>query len=268
MLRDILTRFPGVETWPCDEINYIWRYGNRYYPSDVYNSSLVTEPIRQYIRRQFQWVAQHYNAHTVVEKTCANSLRINFVDCIVPDARYIFIRRNGIDAAASAMKRWNANLDIPYLLRKARFIPPSDMPYYLFRFLGNRLHLLFTGKERRVLWGPRIDNMAELLKQHSLQEVCALQWQQCVDSAYNTLKSFDKDRWIEVGYEDFVHYPEKHLNQLMDFLNLTVSPSQREEAVHDVRVDSIGKGFTAIGENNIKRLMPLIEKTMARHGYV
>ena len=27
MLRDVLTKLPGVATWPCDEINYIWRHG-------------------------------------------------------------------------------------------------------------------------------------------------------------------------------------------------------------------------------------------------
>ena len=26
MLRDILTNFEGIETWPCDEINYIWTW--------------------------------------------------------------------------------------------------------------------------------------------------------------------------------------------------------------------------------------------------
>ena len=34
MLRDILSTFEGVATWPCDEINYIWRHGNMSYPSD------------------------------------------------------------------------------------------------------------------------------------------------------------------------------------------------------------------------------------------
>ena len=34
MLRDVLTSFDGIGTWPCDEINYIWRHGNVRYPSD------------------------------------------------------------------------------------------------------------------------------------------------------------------------------------------------------------------------------------------
>ena len=34
MLRDVLTALDGIGTWPCDEINYIWRHGNVRYPSD------------------------------------------------------------------------------------------------------------------------------------------------------------------------------------------------------------------------------------------
>ena len=32
MLRDVLTSLDGVDTWPCDEINYIWRHGNIRWP--------------------------------------------------------------------------------------------------------------------------------------------------------------------------------------------------------------------------------------------
>ena len=32
LLRDLLTQLPGYGTWPCDEINYIWRHGNATHP--------------------------------------------------------------------------------------------------------------------------------------------------------------------------------------------------------------------------------------------
>lgn len=34
MVPDLLTAFPACATWPCDEINYIWRYGNAGFPTD------------------------------------------------------------------------------------------------------------------------------------------------------------------------------------------------------------------------------------------
>ena len=87
MLRDVLTSLPGVATWPCDEINYIWRHGNVRYPSDELRPDMARTAVRKYIRKQFDWVAGKYQAHTGVEKTCANSLRVGFVDRVVPDAK-------------------------------------------------------------------------------------------------------------------------------------------------------------------------------------
>ncbi len=134
MLRDILTQFDGVATWPCDEINYIWRHGNIRCQTDCFEPHMARDSVRRYIREQFDWVAERYDARTVVEKTCANSLRVPFVDAVVPEARFVFIRRNGLDAVGSAMARWKAALDIPYLARKARFVPVIDIPWYAGRY--------------------------------------------------------------------------------------------------------------------------------------
>ena len=45
MLRDILCFFNGVETWPCDEINYIWRYGNASFPTDGFSRDMATKKV-------------------------------------------------------------------------------------------------------------------------------------------------------------------------------------------------------------------------------
>jgi len=118
MLRDLLCSVDGVATWPCDEINYIWRHGNLRYPSDAFSPDMVNPRIQQYIRGQFSWVAKKYGARIVVEKTCANSLRVDFVERVLSQPKYIFIARDGVDVVCSAMRRWRAKLDLPYVLRK------------------------------------------------------------------------------------------------------------------------------------------------------
>ena len=35
-LRDALTSLPGFKTWPCDEINAIWRFVNYSVPYDEF----------------------------------------------------------------------------------------------------------------------------------------------------------------------------------------------------------------------------------------
>ena len=68
MLRDIICKFDSVSTWPCDEINYIWRHGNVMYPSDEIPSDRVTRAVKEYIHRKFDWVSDRYKSKYVVEK--------------------------------------------------------------------------------------------------------------------------------------------------------------------------------------------------------
>ena len=183
MLRDVLCTFNRVSTWPCDEINYIWRHGNIRYPSDEIPESRATPGVRSYIRGQFAKLAKTEDCDYVVEKTCANSLRVPFVDAVVPEAKYVFIYRDGIDATGSAKLRWTAKLDIPYILEKMRFVPKIDLPYYGLRYFWARVYRLISREKRLAFWGPALDDMPTILQKHTLNEVCALQWQRCVDKA-------------------------------------------------------------------------------------
>jgi hypothetical protein len=267
MLRDVLTSLPGLATWPCDEINYIWRHGNVRYPSDEFTQEMADDECISFIRRQFKWVANRYKVHTVVEKTCANTLRVPFVDKILPEAKYIFIRRNGLDAVDSAMKRWNAKLDLPYVIRKARFVPIADIPFYGYRYLWNHVYRNISKQKRLAFWGPKINGMDKILSQHSLDEVCAIQWKRCVDSSIEAFMEIEGDRWIEVGYEEFVSDPQKGLANILFFLELEFNQYQIEKAVARVSSSSIGKGRNKMDDKMLSRLLPLIEDTMDRFGY-
>ncbi|MCS4502494.1 sulfotransferase [Arhodomonas aquaeolei] len=267
MLRDVLCSLNGVATWPCDEINYIWRHGNLRYPSDELPPERATDFVRRYIRRQFDWVARHYGVETVVEKTCANSLRVPFVDAVVPEAKYLFIRRDGLDAVGSAMDRWTAPLDIPYLARKARFVPATDLPYYAGRYFWSRIYRFFSREQRLAFWGPQMDDMDDLLARHSLDEVCAIQWQRCVEQSRQAFQAMDPSRWLEVGYEDFVSRPQEELGRIVDFLGLPAGRDAQAEAVKGVRSGSVGKGRARLDGEAIQRLESLLGETLQRYGY-
>ena len=76
MLRDILTQLPGFGTWPCDEINYVWRHGNVREPTDELAPHLATDSVQRFVRCAFDRLAARRGWTHVVEKTCANSLRV------------------------------------------------------------------------------------------------------------------------------------------------------------------------------------------------
>ena len=178
----------------------------------------------------------------MVEKTCANSLRVGFVNRVVPEARFLFIRRDGIDAAASAMERWHAHPDPVYLARKARFVPLTDWPHYAWKIARGRVRGLLGGARNPKPWGPRLDGMDALLAQRPLEEVCALQWKRCVDSAADAFAKMPADRWLEVVYEDFVRAPEEELGRVLELIGVETDADSRQAAVAGVREDSVGRG--------------------------
>ena len=53
MLRDLLCSIDGVGTWPCDEINYIWRHGNLKENTDEFKSHHASEKAISYINKKF-----------------------------------------------------------------------------------------------------------------------------------------------------------------------------------------------------------------------
>ena len=54
MLRDVLARVPDFATWPCDEVNLLWRHGNRSHPSDELTVEQATPPVGSFMQHQFE----------------------------------------------------------------------------------------------------------------------------------------------------------------------------------------------------------------------
>lgn len=268
MLRDVLTSLDGIASWPCDEINYIWRHGNVRFPSDEIPPDRVTSSVKNYIQKRFSQIHEKYNAEYVLEKTCANSLRIPFVDAVVPDAKYIFIFRDGIDVTGSANKRWTAELDIPYLFEKIKFVPKIDLPYYGFRYLWAHIYRLFSREKRLPFWGPALDDMQSLLQTYTLNDVCALQWQRCVEKSEQAFASMPADKVLRVRYETFVRKPVEELSRIVKFMGLDIQPDKLAQAVEGVSSHSVGKGRKALGKDEVVNLEELVGKTLKRYDYL
>jgi hypothetical protein len=186
------------------------------------------------------------------------------VDEVLPEARFIFIVRHGIDAAMSAVKRWHAPLDLPYTLRKLRWVPPSDLPYYGMQFLRNRTSQMISREHRLSSWGPRFPGMADLVLSRSIEEVCALQWQQCVERAEEEFVQLPAGRVFRMKYEEFVQDPRTHLLRLRNFLGI------RADGLPDVtavRADLVGRGRREMGSGTEARLQELLSATLQRYGY-
>lgn len=267
LLRDTLAGFPGHTTWPCDEIPAIWKHGNLDEAHDELAPEHASPDVRTFIRDAFRKRAEADDAEVVVEKTCANALRVPFVEAVLPEARYIHIVRDGRDAVPSAMKRWTGETSLRYTLRKARFVPPSDVPHYAVDWLRNRLHR-WRGEDDRVhVWGPRFEGIEEAARERPLEEVCAMQWARCVEQATGTLTDLDDSRVHTVHYEDLVTKPVAAIPDLAGFLDVDLSKDWIQALAEPIHADSVGKGRDDLSDDAMDRIEPIMAEALETHGY-
>ena len=264
MLRDVVTDLGGFHTWPCDELPFVWRRGSRDYPDDELPPERATPAVRRYVRGVFAHAAQA-DTKFLVEKTCANSLRPAYVDAILPEARFLYIIRDGRDVVASAMKRWRSSFDLRYSLRKARYVPAADIPYYALQYMANRLHRMHSRERRLGVWGPIFKGMHDLPTHTDLLELTARQWRRCVDVSDQELGTLEDDRVLTLTYEGFVRSPTEELRRICDFLGAEQSPKAITSATASVRRDSVGKARESLSSDQLARLSELLSETLERH---
>jgi len=240
ILRDTLTGVPGWSTWPCDEINLIWRHGNLHKSDDIFTRDDARPEVVRFIRSTFYRLARKTGASVIVEKTCANSMRVPFVEAIFPNARYLYIVRDGRDVALSAAQRWTASIEPIYLLRKLRFAPLRDVPHYAKRFISNRLHQLHSKARSQASWGPRFPGIDEWVETRPMIEVCAKQWAVSVDVSDSAFQSIDPDRVLRIRYEDFVSNPSSCLARIEQWYGASILAKLPDAAIKRVHAKSLG----------------------------
>ena len=267
MLRDLLVEIPGFATWPCDEINYIWRHGNRGFATDEFTREMAAGKVASYIRKQFKSFSRKHPDSTVVEKTCANSLRCGFIHEIFPHAKFVHIVRDGRDVAASAALRWNAKLDVGYILKKAKFVPWSDLPFYATRYLSARIYKMTSGKSRLSTWGPKFTGMEDAFTNHELPVGCALQWQRCVQIARTQLGELPESQVITIDYESFTSNPAAEFSKVCQFVEADTSGMDLEKLTSGVSSRSVGKWKKQLSEKQVAEIERLAGSLLKDLGY-
>ena len=262
MLRDLITAFDGFATWPCDEIPGIWMHGNLDHPDDELTAAHATDRVKAFIRERFERLRRRTGS-TPVEKTCASSLRVPFVDAVFPEARYVFIVRHGLDATVSAMRRWTGSASLAYLARKARWTPAVDLPRFVWRTMRTRLA---PGDALRT-WGPRFEGMEEMARTEPLHIVCAEQWRHCVESAAVSLDGLSPDRVLRLRYEEVTADPASAVDDIAAFLGVA-SPDLGDVAAYtSISTTSVGRGAAGLDPAQRDDVLARIRPTLQRFGY-
>lgn len=233
MLRDLICQYPKFTTWNCDEINPIWKYKN-YNKSDELKVDDLNKNIDSFIKNEFYKISNR-NQLNVVEKTCANTLRPSFINSIFPNAKFLFIYRNGYDCVVSAKKKKQKRFDLKYQMKKIKYSPFLSYPFLL-------KEKLFTN-----VWGPKYDGIEnDIVNKHEL-EVVSKQWMKCNIITDKFLSTISKSNYIKINYDAFVSNPKLGLTDLINFLEIPSSKIKTFNIKHIFKT-SIGNSKNFLNE--------------------
>lgn len=264
------------------ELNSFW---NKYIKgvSDYSSSNRLDRPTIEKIRRDFFHRYVKNTDHTfVLEKTPANSLRVDFLNEVFPEAKFIHIIRDGRDVAVSIQKKSfgdnrkitqhenrkeSVGESISTIKNAARKIFKGGKAFqYLFRNFSKIVQqiLVSFGLKKQFHWGLRYPGWKVYYKELNEIESAAMQWQVSVLNIKNNLTEIDPERRLEVYYEDIIQTPNEMLQKVFSFINYE---EIRKHYNYDIKT-TLNHPYAELSQNELQRLNTRIGYTLKCLGYI
>lgn len=266
MFRDMICSHDDICTWPYNEMTYMWRYNNRTSTTEELDPALADDKAIRYIRNQFIKLSKKTGSRIVLDKTCHNCLRIPFVQKVFPEAKFIYLIRNGMDVVPSMHKRW---VEPPPKGEYSRIfsIPRKDFLYYTLKVGWNHLGLFQPGVKQVRVWGPNYDGLQDLVGTMSLYEVCAHQWLKYTDECEKHIYNADfSASLVTLKYDEITKDSTTSLETVFDYLSVgnynTIAAEWKPKMKHH-RPGEKGK---TLGDHE-QKVMDILHNKLIDHGY-
>jgi len=224
-LRTCLSESSEFDSIPYD-VNYVWRYRNEAFSHDEFSVNEINDEVRKYIRTILPSLTSTHKAtaNFFLEKSVPNTLRVEFINELFPEAKFIHLIRDGRAVIESSVRQWKEPVGKAYLFKKLKYFPWRNYRY-AFWFIGNILKSKMTNEP--AMWGPRYKGIRDDALALTVEEVCAKQWAASVDRAYASLGKIEPDRVYTVRFEDLMNDSTKIIdlcrfigvNEKMDILH-------------------------------------------------
>ncbi len=201
---------------------------------------------------------QRLGAGWVLDKTCINVMRVPYLHRLFPQAKFVFIQRDGRDNISSMIDGW----------RTGR----SDGRFELSQFFGPFPEpVAINGGEFRE-WSFFLAPGWQRYNDASVEEVCAFQWTTVNRMALEARREIPAPQWIHLRYEDIFDRPVEMFEQATAQLGIAFTPELRARCAN-LQPTSVVKGKPKRQkwrDNNpeaIRRILAAIAPLMAEMGY-
>lgn len=145
--------------------------------------------------------------YRVLDKTPPNTYRVGFLAEAFPDAKFIYITRDGITNISSLISGWNDEERFAFKFREAN---PENKDINI------------EGYHGKVWKFTHAPGWKEYLNS-KLEEVCAFQWLSAHKHTQEAFEKIDSTRIMQLKYEDLVANPAELMKEVCEFSEIEFS---------------------------------------------
>ncbi len=212
--------------------------------------------ITEHERRVLAWAIDRVAGPTTyLDKFPRMVLRAEFLHALYPDARFVYIARDGRAAVSSLITGWRTEGKFGRGTRLPVPLDIRDHPAAVWKFL------LPPGWE-------------EYASGRTLAEVCAFQWMEGNRAVLDARERIGRDRFIDVRYEELVESPMETTAAMLDALGLAGDPDVLDHAgaldrkvTHTAVTPPQRDKWRHENPAEIESILPMIAPMMQRLGY-
>jgi hypothetical protein len=203
---------------------------------------------------------QRLGSGRVLDKTCINVMRVGYLHALFPDAKFVFIQRDGRDNISSMIDGWR--------------LGRTDGDFHLSQFLGEFPEPVAINGGEYNDWAFFLAPGWQAYNHSPVEEVCAFQWISANQLALDAAAQLPPELWIQLRYEDLFERPVDMFREVYARLDLdfTADIEQRCRTL-DQRPTSIVKGkpskakWKSQNPELIERILDRIAPMQTRLGY-
>lgn len=192
-----------------------------------------------------------FSEYSMVEKTPRNCYKIQFLNELFPDAKFIYLKRDGRSNISSLIEGWKKRKG-----GKKRY-PSLNKPLNIKGYDGQSWHFALP---------PGWQNYTE----KSLEEVCAYQWVESNKAAIEGLEKIDESRKLGISYEDLSDNTSKVIQNVCSFAGIPYDGIVKKLSEKPPVVNTFSKPSKDKWKKNehlIKNTYSMINPMMTKLGY-
>ncbi len=261
------------------ERNYIWKLAKADSVNDFLPISCLRQPAVLKIKNLFEEL--QITEYPILEKTPSNSLRPILVKKVFPDAKFIYLVRDGRDVVLSSIKKYEGDMRkvtqsgknnknklktalyaIKYVFAKK--ISPFVILKHKGHYIKSMLNLLGI---KKYLWGPKFPGWEYAYKHFTKAEVAAMQWKFSVNTVLNFIEANRDIDLLQIKYEDLINDRESVLKRISEFIGQDVNLGRDINSDNPTGKIKVNRWKSEMDPETLKQVSNICELELKLLGY-